>query len=209
MAKQYTKQQEEAVKKDLPTKGRKGDTMLAHVTRGEMVIPVKLLDADDGYLREMLSDVMKEVGMNPAQFTVGDKANKINPETGYPEFGWFSSIVKSVKKAVKKVVNTAKKVVKAVAKPVASVVKSVAKATGLAPDAPAQTEAPSTTSYTANNRDSGNEKDAEVKKKSQMLKRGRRGKRRLRINQGGDIGTANSGSGVNAGSGSGVNVPRG
>lgn len=185
MAKNYKKPPADA--------GRNGDTVLGHLTRGEMVIPVALLDADDGYLRQMLSGMMQEMDINPAQFTVGDKANKINPETGYPEFGWFKKIVKSVKNVVKKVVST------------------VGAAVGLAPKAaaPSQAEAPSTgQKYTAADTEMSQE-EADVKKKSSALRRKSRGKRRLRIDGNSSVGTGGSGSGVNAGSSSGVNVPKG
>jgi hypothetical protein len=49
---------------------------------------------------------------------VGSELNSINPETGLPEFGWFSKQFRSVKKRVKKVVKKA-------VKPVQKVVKKV------------------------------------------------------------------------------------
>jgi hypothetical protein len=196
MAKNY-KKSEDQIKKELPKKGRNGDDVLAHLTKGEIVVPVEILDAEDGYLRQIINEVMKELGGNPNEYTVGHKDNKINPETGYPEFwGWNPF------KAVKKIVSSVKKVVKKVIAKVSSV---------FSPKMPEATEAPSTgaSSYSASNQDSGNEQDAEVKKKSAALRRKRRGKRRLRINSGTEVGTTGSGSGVNAGSGSGVNVPKG
>jgi hypothetical protein len=198
MAKNY-KKSEDQIKKELPKKGRNGDDVLAHLTKGEIVVPVEILDAEDGYLRKVINEIMTELGGNPNEYTVGHKDNKINPETGYPEF-WGWNPFKAVKKVVKKVTNVVKKVV-----------SKVATAVGLAPKMPAPTEAPSTgsSSYSASNQDSGNEQDAEVKKKSAALRRKRRGKRRLRINSGTEVGTTGSGSGVNAGSGSGVNVPKG
>jgi hypothetical protein len=85
-------------------KGRKGDTYIGHLTGGEMVIPKALLDADDGYMRKLISGTMEELDIDSGQFTVGHENNSVNPETGQIEFGWGSwNPVKIVKRAVKKV----------------------------------------------------------------------------------------------------------
>ena len=64
--------------------GRSTDTVLGHLSLGEVVIPRALLD--DPQALEMLQALFAEYEMDMAEFTVGDPANKINPETGYPEF---------------------------------------------------------------------------------------------------------------------------
>lgn len=71
-----------------------GGTM-AHLSLGEVVIPRAFLD--DPQVMEMLSALFQENGADLAEFTVGDPANKINPETGYPEFGFFKSLKKIFK----------------------------------------------------------------------------------------------------------------
>jgi len=76
--------------------GRGTDTVLAHLSLGEVVIPRAFLD--DPEVMQMLQLLFQEAGANIAEFTVGDPANKINPETGYPEFGFFKSIKKIFKK---------------------------------------------------------------------------------------------------------------
>lgn len=63
-------------------KGRRGDTQLAHINRDE----AKLLEALGG-------------------------SGTVNPATGLREYGFFSSLFKSVKNVVKKVVDVTKKVV--------------------------------------------------------------------------------------------------
>lgn len=178
--------------------GRNGDTVLGHLSRGEMVVPNELLDADDGALRKILAGVMKEVGINPNQFTVGHEDNKINPATGLPEFGWLKKAFKAVKSVVKSVVNTVK-----------SVVGTVAGAVGLSSPKPtvSSAEAPSTAAAPTQLED-----DA-AQKKSALLKRKRRGRRGLRIDTGNaSLGGSGDGTGVGTGGSSGgssVNVPKG
>ena len=91
---------------DMAKKGRKGDTYIGHLTGGEMVIPAQILDADEGYLRKVLETTLTDLEVDPAQYTVGSEANKVNPETGQIEFGFgsfFKSVTKPFKKAVKAV----------------------------------------------------------------------------------------------------------
>jgi hypothetical protein len=64
--------------------GRATDTVLGHLSLGEVVIPRAFLD--DPQVMEMLQALFEQGGVDMAEFTVGDPANKINPETGYPEF---------------------------------------------------------------------------------------------------------------------------
>jgi len=72
-----------------------GGTM-AHMTLGEVVIPREFLQDSD--VVQMLQALFEQNQANLAEFTVGDPANKINPETGYPEFGFFKSLGKIFKK---------------------------------------------------------------------------------------------------------------
>lgn len=79
---------------DVAEAGRGTDTVMAHMSLGEMVIPRAFLD--DPQFMEMLAAKFEQEGANIAEFTVGDPANKINPETGYPEF-FFKKIFKIAK----------------------------------------------------------------------------------------------------------------
>jgi hypothetical protein len=81
--------------------GRGGDTIMAHMTLGEVVIPKPMMD--DPEVMQTIQAIFQAYGENMGEYTVGDPANKINPETGLPEFGFFSNIFKSVKKIFKKV----------------------------------------------------------------------------------------------------------
>lgn len=80
---------------DLEKKGEEGDTVLCHLTLGEIVLPRAV--TEDTEFRAMLAEAFRRNGMNLRQFIVGDPSNKINSETGYREFGWFKKIFKSFK----------------------------------------------------------------------------------------------------------------
>lgn len=68
-------------------KGRGGDSVMAHLSPGEIVIPVELALK----LEPMLTKEFEAAKMNFAEFVVGHKSNKINPETSHPEFFSLSS----------------------------------------------------------------------------------------------------------------------
>lgn len=76
--------------------GRATDTVLAHLTLGEIVIPREM--AEDPEVAQVLQAIFQAYEANIAEFTVGDQANKINPETGHPEF--FFKKIKSIFKAI-------------------------------------------------------------------------------------------------------------
>jgi hypothetical protein len=78
--------------------GRGTDTVMGHLSLGEVVIPRALLD--DPEVMQAVQSIFEAYGVNMAEFTVGDPANKINPETGYPEF-FFKKLFKAAKKVLK------------------------------------------------------------------------------------------------------------
>ncbi len=78
--------------------GRGTDTVLGHLSLGEVVIPRALLD--DPEVMQALQSIFDAYGVNMAEFTVGDPANKINPETGYPEF-FLKKIFRAAKRVLK------------------------------------------------------------------------------------------------------------
>lgn len=80
----------------LPEMGRSTDTVLGHLSLGEIVIPRALLD--DPEVMQTLQAIFDTYQTNMAEFIVGDPANKINPETGYPEF--FFKKIKNVFKKI-------------------------------------------------------------------------------------------------------------
>jgi len=96
----------ESPDEDLAEAGRGTDTVMGHLSLGEVVIPRAFLD--DPEVLQYIKGIFESNGADLAEFTVGDPANKINSETGYPEF-----FLKKLKKAVGSVI---KNVVKPVAK---------------------------------------------------------------------------------------------
>ena len=82
--------------------GRGGDTELAHVEPGDVVVPPQLLDADP-MLADMLEDRMRLAGVDPTSRVAGLGIASLNPNTGLEEFGFFKKLGKKVKKVVKKV----------------------------------------------------------------------------------------------------------
>lgn len=91
---------QDAVLAQAADSGRATDTTLAHLTLGEVVIPREFME--DPETAEIMMSVFEAFGADIREFTVGDPANKINPETGYPEF-FFSKIFKKIKKIFKKI----------------------------------------------------------------------------------------------------------
>ena len=88
--------------------GRNGDIYVIHAAEGETVIPMEVLAANP-QIKQLLFAQMKDMGLDPQEFVVGNELNSINPVTGLPEF-FFKSLFRSVKKAVKKVWKFAKKI---------------------------------------------------------------------------------------------------
>jgi len=67
----------------LALQGRRGDTKVAHVTPGEVVIPARLQTPE---LLAALRAAAKQAGIDPARLIVGSRHNSINPNTGQAEF---------------------------------------------------------------------------------------------------------------------------
>ena len=92
--------------------GRNEDNMLAHVAKGELVIPAQFLE--DEVIKQRIYDILTEAGVeDPEAYVVGAEANDLNPTTGLPEFflkKLFKKVVKGIKKGVKGVVKVVKKV---------------------------------------------------------------------------------------------------
>jgi hypothetical protein len=88
--------------------GREEDDRIAHVATGETVIPMAVFEEDPA-LKEALFTRMRDMGIDPERYVVGNELNSINPVTGQPEF-FLKKIFKGIKKAVKGVVKVFKKV---------------------------------------------------------------------------------------------------
>ena len=78
--------------------GRHGDTLIGHLSTGEMVLPRPI--ANDPILKRELFNAFERHDLNPNQYSVGHYENSLNPITGVPEFGFkLKKITKSLKKA--------------------------------------------------------------------------------------------------------------
>lgn len=91
---------------DLAKQGRKTDTVMGHLTNGELVVPRELLD--DADLKQALSNAFGAAQVDMEAYIVGSKSNSINPETGHPEF-FIKKAFKKVTKAVRNVGRSARK----------------------------------------------------------------------------------------------------
>jgi hypothetical protein len=67
----------------LALQGRGGDSSIAHLTPGEIVVPLSVLTPD---LRRKLAQAAREAGIDPLTLIVGGERNAINPRTGQMEF---------------------------------------------------------------------------------------------------------------------------
>ena len=78
--------------------GRNGDTVLGHLTEGEIVIPVPVLEKNPA-IKKAVASVFNNHNLEMGRFIVGDELNVINPDTGQPEFGLSDDLKKILKVA--------------------------------------------------------------------------------------------------------------
>ena len=79
--------------------GRFEDTYIVHAAEGETVVPMEVLDSNP-ILKERLFETMRDMGIQPERYIVGNEFNSINPITGQPEF-FLKKIFKRLKKGVR------------------------------------------------------------------------------------------------------------
>lgn len=83
--KQTVKNREKrALLKEAAADGRGNDSMVAHVAKGEIVIPIEL--ANHPETRKMIAEGFEALGTTIDHYTVGHEKNSKNPETGEAEF---------------------------------------------------------------------------------------------------------------------------
>lgn len=79
---------------DAAEAGRGEDSLLAHVARGEIVLPLPL--ANDPEIKALLEKKFKAADIKMTQYVVGHRDNSINPETGLPEFKWLKKLAGTI-----------------------------------------------------------------------------------------------------------------
>ena len=105
--------------------GRGGDSTLAHLTPGEVVLPAEMME--DPQFESAVETRFKEVGLNPEEYVVGLGIASLNPQTGLEEF-FLKKIAKFGKKLFKKVVRPVAKVAQFVPGPWQAPAALIAKA---------------------------------------------------------------------------------
>ena len=86
----------------LATFGRHEDEYMIHAAEGETVIPMEVFRKNP-ILKERIFQQMRDMGIEPERYVVGNELNSLNPVTGQPEF-FLKKLFKGLKKFVKKAV---------------------------------------------------------------------------------------------------------
>ena len=87
--------------------GRYEDEYMVHAAEGETVIPKEILDSNPR-LKASLFRQMRNMGVDPERYVIGNELNSINPVTGQPEF-FLKKLGKFLKKGFKKIITVFKK----------------------------------------------------------------------------------------------------
>jgi hypothetical protein len=87
--------------------GRYEDTYMIHAAEGETVVPMEVFDRNP-VLKERLFESMRDMGIEPERYIVGNELNSINPVTGQPEF-FLKKIFRRVKKGIRDIGSRARK----------------------------------------------------------------------------------------------------
>ena len=82
---------------DIGGLGRYEDTYMVHAAEGETVVPMEVLDKNP-ILKERLFETMRDMGIQPERYVVGNEFNSINPLTGQPEF-FLKKVFRRLRKA--------------------------------------------------------------------------------------------------------------
>lgn len=83
-------QQSRFTPQELGALGRMGDSTIAHLTPGEMTVPPQVQTPK---VLATLKNEYNKKGVDPSQFTVGSPSSSVNPQTGIPEYNFWSSVL--------------------------------------------------------------------------------------------------------------------
>ena len=97
----------------LATFGRHEDEYMIHAAEGETVIPMEVFRKNP-ILKERIFAQMRDMGIEPERYVVGNELNSLNPVTGQPEF-FLKKLFKGVKKFLKKAVKVVLPIVATIA----------------------------------------------------------------------------------------------
>lgn len=74
----------------MAAEGRFGDSVVAHLTPGEVQVPPQV---QTPHLMHVLQQAFAKAGVSPAQFTAGSGASSHNPATGAPEYSLLAALL--------------------------------------------------------------------------------------------------------------------
>ena len=86
---------------EIAAQGRGGDTLLAHLTQGETILPMAMMD--DPKFEKAVENRFRELDLEPEEYVAGVGIASLNPMTGLEEFGFFKKLAKGIKKLAKKI----------------------------------------------------------------------------------------------------------
>ena len=85
----------------LANMGQYEDNEIAHVAEGEVIVPAPIMKYYPE-IKEQVFQAIREEGLDPQEFVVGDEMVARNPSTGMQEFSFLSKAFKKIKNIVKK-----------------------------------------------------------------------------------------------------------
>jgi len=92
--------------------GRHEDEFMVHAAEGETVIPMEVFRKNP-ILKENIYRQMRDMGLEPERYVIGNELNSINPVTGQPEF-FIKKLFKKLGKFLKKAVSVVLPIVGAI-----------------------------------------------------------------------------------------------
>ncbi len=75
---------------ELAAMGRFGDTTIAHLTPGEIAVPPQVQTPQ---VKAVIGQAFQQAGVSPAKFVAGSPQASINPQSGVPEYSFWSAIL--------------------------------------------------------------------------------------------------------------------
>lgn len=83
-------QMQKQAPQQLAAQGQNGDSLIAHLTPGEIMVPPEVQTPK---VLATLKKDFKQHGVQPQQFTAGSPASSTNPKTGVPQYNFMSAFL--------------------------------------------------------------------------------------------------------------------